>query len=999
MVPSEYHEFLDRFDKRESDRLPAHTPHDLAIELEDGAALPKSGKLYQMSPAELKALKEFLDENLDKGYIRPSHAPLGAPVFFVKKKDGGLRLCVDFRALNAITKKDSYPIPLTADLIDRLKAANLFTTLDMRWGYHNVRIREGDEWKTSFRTRYGQFEFLVMPFGLSNAPAAFQRMVNELFHDLVDVSVIIYLDDIIIFSEDTSKHEEHVREVLRRLREADLFLKPEKCKFHAKEVDYLGLKISPGCVGMDPVKVAGITSWPRPTCRRHVNQFLGFCNFYRRFIDNYAHISRPLERLKAKDQLFVWGDREEEAFITLKQAFTTAPVLMMPDTSAPFVVETDAPNFAMGAVLLQQALDGELHPVAYYSKAMSPAERNYDIYDKELLSVIRALEEWRPYLEGSPHKIRVLSDHRNLEYFMSARDLNRRQARWSIFLNRFDFIIEHRPGRLSNGPDGLSRRPDHEEGKEHDNKNQVLLDNKRVWRCCRVMLQPYQFVVKVGEIAEVEDDSKILERIRVASPKDTKLEAVFNKEHADGLIQRRLKEWEVIDRVVYFRGLVSVPNDPDIKHQILELYHDSIPAGHPGEAATLAAVMRNYRWPRMAEYVKQYVSGCETCQLNKPRRQRPFGKLQTTEIPEGPWQFITVDFIGPLPESNGYDFIMVVVDRFLKRAHFLPCNSTITAEGAADLFMERIWCLHGTPRKVLSDRGPQFISKFLARIYERMGIKRSLSTAYHAQTDGQTERVNQDLEVYLRIFVNYYQDDWSRWLPFAEFAQSNCHHTAIGTTPFFAEYGYHPTFSIDPVSNQRVPKADNHLDQIHQVQRNIQSMLEIAAERMKRFYDEWKEDAPQYQPGDKVFLERTDLHSLRPSHKLDHKRYGPYTIQEKISDSAYKIRIPSHWRVHDVFHVSSMIPVNKDTIIGRIQPPPPPVFLYEDGTEEREVEQILKMRVGSDGVKEYYLKWKDMDEYENEWVSEIDINAPELLAEFEAGEEAKRKRKQRRRKH
>ena len=456
MVPPEFHEFLDVFDKGKAERLPAHKPHDLGIDLE--GPIPPAGRLYQMSSDELRILKEFVDENLAKGYIRQSKAPTGAPVFFVKKKDGSLRMVVDYRALNSVTRKDSYPIPLTAELLDRFRAAKVFTTLDMRAGYYNVRIREGDEWKTSFRTRYGQFEFLVMQFGLCNAPAAFQRMVNELFQDLVDVSMVLYLDDIIIFSEDESKHDDQVREVLRRLREADLFLKPEKCAFRTKEVDYLGLKITPGSISMDPVKVSGVTDWPTPQNLRHVNQFLGFCNFYRRFVEDYARIARPLERLKGKTVPWRWGEEEEAAFRELKAAFVAAPILMMPDMNAPFVVETDASDFAIGAILSQADESGELRPVAYYSKAMSAAERNYQVHDKELLAAIRALEEWRPYLEGNAHKVKIFSDHRNLEYFMTMKDLTRRQARWSLFLSRFDFTIVHHPGRLSVGPDQLSRR-------------------------------------------------------------------------------------------------------------------------------------------------------------------------------------------------------------------------------------------------------------------------------------------------------------------------------------------------------------------------------------------------------------------------------------------------------------------------------------------------------------------------------------------------------------
>lgn len=566
LVPSQYHDYLDVFSKQKSERLPPHRQYDLGIDLEPGAELPKVGKLYQMSSEELRALKEFIDENLAKGYIRQSKAPCGAPVFFVKKKDGTLRLVVDYRALNRVTRKDAYPIPLTAELLDRLKAAKRFTTLDMRWGYYNVRIRDGDEWKTSFRTRYGQFEFLVMQFGLCNAPAAFQRMVNDLFHDLVDVNVVIYLDDIIIFSENPDEHENHVREVLRRLRSADLYLKPEKCAFDTTSVDYLGLKISPGCIAMDPVKVTGVTKWPTPQNVRHVNQFLGFCNFYRRFIADYADITHPLERLKHKDVRWCWGSEEQEAFDRLKSAFVSAPVLMMPDMEAPFIVETDASDFAMGAVLSQRDESGELRPVAFYSKAMLPAERNYDIYDKELLAIVRALEEWRPYLEGSPHQVRIISDHKNLEYFMTSRDLTRRQARWSLFLNRFWFLIEHRPGRLSGGPDGMSRRPDHE-SEEPENSARILLSSERLGvkasavkkerRTTEAVVMGAEMLGesewKVRATREVRSDAEILRRIRELSPEDVRLKVVFEKENGPEVLRNRLKDWVVDDGVSTLR--------------------------------------------------------------------------------------------------------------------------------------------------------------------------------------------------------------------------------------------------------------------------------------------------------------------------------------------------------------------------------------------------------------------------------------------------------------
>ena len=501
LVPPEFLEFADVFSKTDSERLPRRKPYDHAIDLEPGTS-PAYSKIYPLAPAERDALAEFVEDNLRKGYIRPSKSPAAAPVFFVKKKDGTLRMVVDYRKLNEITVKNRYPLPLTMELVDALQKAKVFTTLDLRWGYHNVRIKEGDEWKAAFRTRQGHFEPTVMTFGLTNAPATFQHMMNDIFKDLIGVYVIIYLDDLLIFSEDESEHEEHVKEVLRRLRENDLFCKPEKCKFRQREVEYLGLRVSQGCVAMDPAKVQAVLDWPAPRKVKEVQAFIGFANFYRRFIQDFSRVIRPLTRLVKKGVAWTWGDDQQAAFDELKARFSSAPVLAMPDLTSPFVVEVYASYFATCAVLSQKVADDLLHPVAFYSKSLNDAERNYEIHDKELLAIIRALDEWRHYLEGAEHKLDIVSDHKNLLYFSDARRLTRRQARWSLFLSRFDFAIRHRPGSLGGKPDALSRRVDLQPEGE-DNAG-------------RVLLTPEMFYLKAMQrgMLQIHGDRDLLRRIR-----------------------------------------------------------------------------------------------------------------------------------------------------------------------------------------------------------------------------------------------------------------------------------------------------------------------------------------------------------------------------------------------------------------------------------------------------------------------------------------------------
>ena len=397
-------------------------------------------------------------------------------MFFIKKKDSSLRLVQDYRTLNTVTVKNQYPFSLISELVSQLHGAKYFTKLDIRWDFNNVRIKPGDEWKTAFHTNWGLFEPLVMFFGMTNSPATFQTMINDVFRTVIaEGIVIVYLDDILIFTRIKEEHEQAVWRVLEILVEHKLFLCPEKCEFHQQQIEYLGLVISENKVAIDPVKVTGVHEWPIPENRTDVQAFVGFVNFYCRFIQDFSTIARPLFNLTHSDQAWNWGTKKQEAFERLKMAVTTAPILVSPQDSEPFHIEADSSNFTSGAVFSQQ-LPGEdkWYPVAFYSKSLSLVEWNYKIHDKEMLAIIRALEEWKHFLEGARHPVEIWTDHKNLEYFMTAKKLNRHQARWSLYLARFDFKLVHCLGHSMEKPDALSQRPDHGKGTS-DNKDIVLL--------------------------------------------------------------------------------------------------------------------------------------------------------------------------------------------------------------------------------------------------------------------------------------------------------------------------------------------------------------------------------------------------------------------------------------------------------------------------------------------------------------------------------------------
>ncbi|KAG5721949.1 hypothetical protein E4T56_gene18387 [Termitomyces sp. T112] len=374
VVPPEYHEFADVFSEGSAKELPLHRSYDHQIDLEEGTS-PLFGKIYNMSKIKLWALKEYLDNMLGKGFIHPLTSAAGTLVLFAKKKDGSLRLCVDYRGLNKVTKKNRYPLPLIGDLVDRLRSAKIYTKIDLCSGYNNVQIAPGHEWKTAFHTCYGLFEYLVMPFRMTNSPATFQYFMNDIFHNMNDVFVIVYLDDILIYSNLPVEHSEH-------------------CSFHTAEVKYLGVIVTPDGVHMDSTKVNAILNWPSPRNVKEVQSFLGFANFYRCFIDNHSGITKPLNRLTQKDTPWDWDSKCQSIFLLLKKAFTSAPVLRHFDPSLPIVLECDASDYAIARILSQSNLGGkDLRPVTFYTQSMILAELNYNIYDKELLAIVEAFHQ------------------------------------------------------------------------------------------------------------------------------------------------------------------------------------------------------------------------------------------------------------------------------------------------------------------------------------------------------------------------------------------------------------------------------------------------------------------------------------------------------------------------------------------------------------------------------------------------------------------------------
>jgi RNase H-like domain found in reverse transcriptase/Reverse transcriptase (RNA-dependent DNA polymerase)/Integrase zinc binding domain len=638
---------------------------------------PKSFKTYNLTLEEQMELDKFLKENLDKGYIKLSQSPMASPFFFVKKKDGKLRPCQDYWYLNDWTVKNVYPLPLISKIMDKIKGAKFFTKFDVRWGYNNVRIKAEDQWKAAFKTNRGLFEPTVMFFRMCNSPATFQAIMDSIFSDMIEERrVIVYMDDILIFAENQEELQERTKQVLQRLREHNLFLKPKKCEFNKTTMEYLGLIIQEGKLSMDPIKLSGIGDWPIPTMVKQVRGFIGFANFYRQFIKKFSKLILPLNNLLWKDTKFNWNDQCQEAFETLKGRFLQEPVLMMPDHSKPFQIESDASKYASGAVLTQTDINRDRHPVAFLSKTFKNMEQWYKIYDRELLGIVWALKEWRHYIQGSGHTTLVHTDHQNLTYFQKTQKLSDWQARWSLFLSEFDIKLQHLPGNKMTLSDALSKRPDHCP-EEDETKEEILLPDNLFLNLLDVNLRDritknkeYDFdVTKAIELLQEEGPTSILNNLE-----DWKIEEVDDQ------------------KTIFYKGKQYVPKDQELRWDILKLFHDHKTAGHPGELETYNSVKQHYWWPGLRIFVKNYVKGCGICQQFKIdwNPSHPSFIPVKGAISTRPFAHCSMDLIMDLPLVEESDSILVVVDQgLLKEVILCPTTKTVTMNGIGNL-MQRV---------------------------------------------------------------------------------------------------------------------------------------------------------------------------------------------------------------------------------------------------------------------------------------------------------------------
>ena len=861
--------------------------------IDTGNAPPVRQSVRRMPQLRRQEAKNLLDDMLDRSVIQPSSSPWASPVVLVPKKDGSFRFCIDYRRVNAVTRKDAYPLPRVDDTLDTLAGSKWFSTLDLLSGYWQVEVSPEDREKTAFCTHEGLFEFRVMPFGLCNAPATFQRLMDTVLAGLQWSSCVVYLDDTVIPGTTFQAHVANLRAVFGRLKGANLKLKPRKCRFCVREVNFLGHIVSADGVRTDPIKTEKVSTWPQPTSRRELQQFLGLAGYYRRFVPNFAAVAKPLYQLTEKNAKFAWDDRADEAFKDLRQRLVTAPTLAFPDYSRPFILDTDASDVGIGGVLSQKQEDGSERVIAYGSRTLSRPERRYCVTRRELLAVVTFVQHFRPYLLGREFLLRT--DHGSLTWLTNFKEPEGQLARWLECLEEYTFETVHRPGKQHANADALSRRP--------------------CPQCGREEFQPVQeHAVEAGVLAVLSERSP--QELRQLQLEDSTtgvvLQAMEQKQQPEpdviargGPEVRRLVQlW---NRLLIEDGLLKRKYDSEkgqrhwiqlvvphvLREEIMKELHAGSLEGHLGEDKTLGKIQERFYWPGMQGDVAQWIRTCSACTTRKSPPQRSRAPLQT--VASGfPMQVVAVDILGPLPESTaGNSYILVAGDYFTKwvEAYAIPNQEAVTV---ARKLVDQMFCRFSPPEQLHSDQGKQFESKLLKEVCNLLGIRKSRTTPYHPQCDGQVERSNRTLLDMLATTTDKHPFDWEDQLPKVCMAYNTSVHASTGYTPFILMFGRQARLPIDLVYgtsteetsvSEYASSTKRCLEEAYQL---VREKLSAAHLLQKAHYDRKVHGKP-FAPGDLVWLFSPEV-PRGQSKKLHHPWSGPHRVITKLGDSDYRVK-------------------------------------------------------------------------------------------------------------
>ena len=996
-------EFADVFPDKLPPGLPPSRGHELHIELRPDARPPHRQPLRQnQKHAAFEA--KWIKDMLANGHIKNSQSEYAAPHFYVPKPDsattGEYRAVTDYRQLNAQTVKNRYPLPRADQLFDKLAHAKYFSKIDLRTGFYQILIAEKDRHKTAFSTSQGLFEYTVLPMGLCNSPGVFMALMNDTFRAYLDQFVLVFLDDIIVYSDTLEDHERHLRLALQRLREQRLCAKLSKSALCQTEVEFLGHYVGRDGLRVMEDKIDTVRDWPVPTTIRELRAFLGLAGYYRRFVKGFSGIALPLTELtrNVTHQRLQWGSRQQLAFIELKRALQSTPVLALPDPALPFVVNCDASGYAVGAVLQQDRGSG-LQPIAFMSKKLTGAESRYPVHEQELLAIITALTTWRHYLSGTSTPVRVRTDHKSLIHFQTQPMLSGRQTRWLETLADYDYTIEYVKGEDNEVADALSRRGDLNDGAAE--RPPAFVDTKRSFMLNHIMTRtertPLIDEISAIQRAERHGRAAVRDVIDLTSVGSTTFSSELAAEFdaacvADAVYAARLARGDGVDRdelitrdgrlFTRSTGALYVPQGDALRTRLIRECHDSATAGHLGRDKTVEQMQRRFFWHGMTTRVGEYVTTCDACQRNKPSQRSTPGLLMPIASPTCAGHTWTMDLITGLPKSrSGNDAIVVWVCKFSKLRHYAACKTAISAPQLARLFVQTIVRLHGMPERVISDRDPRFTAHFWRAFWSTLGSTLDMGAAYHPESDGQTENANKTLEIMLRSVVDFKQDDWDEHLAAAELAFNCSKNATTGFTPFYLVYGREARMPLDLALAPLTKAADNPA--AAEATARWRSALQHASDntaqqqkRQKRYADRARRDI-RFVVGDRVLLSTEHLALIgerRRTRKLTERFIGPYRVKRVVNANAYELELPASLKIHPVINIGHLKEYHDGVRAFPDRPVrltrPEPEAIDDNGAPEWLVDRLLdhrKVKRGTRHIDQYLVEWKGYPISEATW--------------------------------
>ena len=859
-------------------------------------ATPRNSPPYRYAPARRRIIEEQIAEMLNQGVITPSKSPWASPVVLIPKKDGSTRFCVDYRKLNEVTIRDAYPLPRIDDTLDELNHAKFVSTLDLRSGYWQVEMDPRSRAATAFVTHKGLFEYVVMPFGLTNAPATFQRLMDVVLAGLKWQCCLVYLDDIIVYSPTFEQHLCDLNKVLLALAAAKLTLKASKCNFCRREMKFLGHLITPDGIKPDPDLTSTVTQFVQPKKLKDVQAFLGLTGYYRRFIKNYAKIAEPLLKLLRNQKSFPtnhhlqWNEYCTSAFQTLKQHLISAPIMNPPDFNYPFILELDACEYGIGCILTQE-YDNRKYVIAYASRTLVPAERNYSAVEREALVIVWATKYFRQYLEGGP--VLVRSDCKALEWLKTARDPTGRLARWAMKLSPYHIIIQHRPGTANPNGDFMSRYPLPSSDAEAPQLNTMDLAIN-IWEGTNILADIQ---------AQQQQDprlTRIMQRLQThPAPPLTNQQAPYLLLNNLLYKTRHLNAYQT-QRSITNKFLLVIPQS--MQALILSWAHDHPTAGHAGRIKTLFRLSSRVFWPTMRKDVFKYVQACSSCQQYK-YRNLPTSPPMQLHIVTQPWHTIGIDIMGPFPPTfRQKKYLLVIVDYFTRWIEIFALRQT-TATDIVNILINEVICRYGVPSYILSDNGPQFVAQLFADICKSLGIGRKLKANYHPQTN-MTERVNRTLKAQIAIYAHDHPGKWDQDIQKFAFAIRTSVNETTGDTPAYLNLGRDPILPMDLITGAPIsgPAPTNVEHQYirdyraaltHNLQiafNHVREHSEVQKVIQKRNYDKHT-TSQQLLLGDLVWVQipAPQIGDNTISGKLRPKYQGPCRLVQQLSPTTFVV--------------------------------------------------------------------------------------------------------------